>query len=135
MSEAVAHEHREGRCGCLTSGKSNGHSREGSGGRRRSRGRRVRTAPAPFRGQIVQDVAVTVPLDPFMTLTGLAGYTGLSVKTLRRAVNDMPERALPSYRVGAAILVRRSEADAWLAQRRTVGRPSLVAAMRELGLA
>jgi len=86
------------------------------------------------RGIVADRVVVSVPLDPYLSLRATSGYLGLSVKTLRRAVNDPPDRALPCYRVGAAILVRRSEADAWLAQRRTVGRPSLVAAMRELGL-
>ena len=87
------------------------------------------------RGVLAERVVVAVRLDPFLGLRAASEYMGLSVKTLRRAVNDIPDRALPSYRVGASILVRRSEADAWLAQRRTVGRPSLVAAIRELGLA
>jgi len=86
------------------------------------------------RGVLAERVAVSIPLDPYMSLKAASGYMGLSLKTLRRAVNDTPDRALPCYRVGAAILVRRSEADGWLAQRRTVGRPSLVAALRELGL-
>ena len=86
------------------------------------------------RGVIADRVVVSTALDPFLSLKAASDYTGLSVKTLRRAVNDTPDRALPCYRVGAAILVRRSEADAWLLQRRTVGRPSLVRALRELGL-
>jgi excisionase family DNA binding protein len=89
---------------------------------------------AQIRGVLAERVVVSTPLDPFLNLKAANNYTGLSVKTLRRAVNDVPDRALPCYRVGAAILVRRSEVDAWLAQRRTVGRPSLVAALRELGL-
>jgi excisionase family DNA binding protein len=87
------------------------------------------------RGVLAERVAVSMPLDPYLTLKAASAYMGLSVKTLRRAVNDTPDRALPCYRVGAAILVRRSEADAWLAERRTVGRPSLVAALRAMGLA
>jgi excisionase family DNA binding protein len=79
-------------------------------------------------------VVVSTPLDPFLRLDAASQYLGLSVKTLRRAVNDRPDRALPCYRVGAAIVVRRSEADAWMAQRRTLGRPSLLAALREWGL-
>ena len=87
------------------------------------------------RGVLAQRVTISsTPLDPFLTLQAASRYLGLSVKTLRRAVNDNPDRALPCYRVGAAIVVRRSEVDAWMAQRRTVGRPSLVAALRELGL-
>jgi predicted DNA-binding transcriptional regulator AlpA len=87
------------------------------------------------RGVLAERVVVSVPLDPFLSLRAASQYLGLSIKTLRRAVNGPPDAALPCYRVGAVILVRRSEADAWMAQRRTVGRPSLVAAMRELGLA
>jgi excisionase family DNA binding protein len=87
------------------------------------------------RGVLAERVEISTALDPFFNLAAVSSYLGLSVKTLRRAVNDTPDRALPCYRVGTAILVRRSEADAWMAQRRTVGRPSLVAAMRELGLA
>ena len=86
------------------------------------------------RGVVADRVAVSIPLDPYMSLKAASAYMGLSLKTLRRAVNDTPERALPCYRVGAAILVRRSEADGWLAQRRAVGRPSLVRALREMGL-
>jgi excisionase family DNA binding protein len=86
------------------------------------------------RGVLAERVAVSIPLDPFLSLKAASEYMGLSIKTLRRAVNDTPDLALPSYRVGAVILVRRSEADAWLTQRRTVGRPSLVRALRELGL-
>jgi excisionase family DNA binding protein len=93
------------------------------------------TRVGQIRGVLAERVAVSVSLDPFLSLKAASGYLGLSVKTLRRAVNDIPDRALPCYRVGTAILVRRSEADAWMAQRRILGRPSLVAAMRALGLA
>jgi excisionase family DNA binding protein len=86
------------------------------------------------RGILAERVVVSMPLDPFLSLAAASQYLGLSIKTLRRAVNGVPDEALPCYRVGAVILVRRSEVDAWMAQRRTVGRPSLVAAMRELGL-
>ena len=89
---------------------------------------------AQVRGVLADRVVVSTLLDPFLSLKAASEYTGLSVKTLRRAVNEVPDRARPCYRVGTAILVRRSEADAWLAQRRMVGRPSLVVAMRELGL-
>jgi len=93
--------------------------------------------PTPLVGQLrglrVEQVVLATVLDPFLTLKAASEYTGLSVKSLRRAVNAHPIRALPAYRVGTAILVRRSEIDAWLAQHRTVGRPSLVEALRALG--
>ena len=93
-----------------------------------------RAVVGQVRGVLADRVVISVPLDPFLSLRAAGEYIGLSTKTLRRAVNDTPDRALPCYRVGAAILVRRSEVDAWMAQRRSVGRPGLVAAMRELGL-
>jgi len=93
------------------------------------------SAVGQVRGILAERVVVSVPLDPFLSLTAASQYLGLSIKTLRRAVNGAPDEALPCYWVGAVILVRRSEVDAWMAQRRMVGRPSLVAAMRELGLA
>jgi excisionase family DNA binding protein len=95
----------------------------------------VTAAAGQVRGVLAERVVISsTPLDPFLSLKAASDYLALSVKTLRRAVNDSPDRALPSYRVGAAIVVRRSEADAWMAQRRTVGRPSLARAVRELGL-
>ena len=89
---------------------------------------------AQVRGILAERVVLSTSLDPFLNLKAASDYTQLSVKTLRRAVNDTPERALPCYRVGAAIILRRSELDAWIVARRTVGRPSLVVAMRSMGL-
>jgi excisionase family DNA binding protein len=89
---------------------------------------------AQVRGVLAERVVISTLLDPFLSLRAAADYTGISVKTLRRGVNDAPDCALPAYRIGTAIILRRSELDAWLVQRRTVGRPSLVAAMRALGL-
>jgi hypothetical protein len=51
-----------------------------------------------------------------------------------RAGNGPPDWALPHYRVGNKILVRRSEFDRWLDGHRHRGRPSLEKALRELGL-
>jgi hypothetical protein len=65
-----------------------------------------------------------VPLDPYLSLRALAGYSGLSVRKLRDLVND-PAHPLPCYRVGGKLLVRRSEYDAWVARYRRVGNPDL----------
>ena len=89
---------------------------------------------AQVRGILAERVVVSTLLDPFLSLKAAGEYSGLSVKTLRRAVNGAPDRALPCYRVGTAIIIRRSEVDSWMAQHRTIGRPSLIIAMRRLGL-
>ena len=52
--------------------------------------------------------------DGYLPLKALAGYSGLSVRTLRGYLAH-PSRALPHYRVGGKLLVRRSEFDAWIA--------------------
>jgi excisionase family DNA binding protein len=86
------------------------------------------------RGPIVDRVVLSSPADPLLTLTALAEYSGLSKTALLRAINQVPDRALPCYRVGNKILVRRSEFDRWLETYRHRGRPSLEKALAELGL-
>ena len=70
--------------------------------------------------QLVETVSVTVPLDPWLSLQAAAGYSCLSVRTLRGWLSHH-ERPLPCYRVGGKILVRRSELDRWLETFRRVG--------------
>lgn len=53
--------------------------------------------------------------DAYLPLVALADYAGLSVRTLRGYLTH-PIHALPSYRIGGRILVRRSEFDAWAQQ-------------------
>jgi hypothetical protein len=96
---------------------------------RRTRGPRIGRGgsskpPTLLRGPVADGVAVTVPLDPYLSLRALAGYSGLSVRKLRDLCND-PAHPLPCYRVGGKILVRRSEYDAWVARYRQVGDPDL----------
>jgi len=79
-------------------------------------------------------VVITTDLDPFLPLRALAGYAGLSVRTLRQYLDLPPDQALPCYRVGGKILVRRSEFDAWVSQYQSRGRPVIAHALRELGL-
>lgn len=67
--------------------------------------------------RIIEAVNLTTDLDPWLSLKGLAGYSSLSRRTIQDLVND-PSDPLPSYRVGAKILVRKSEFDAWMARRR-----------------
>jgi hypothetical protein len=73
------------------------------------------------RGVLVERVIVSTPLDPFLSITALADYSGLSVRKLREHLSD-PSRPLPSYRVGGKIVVRRSEFDAWISAYRQTGR-------------
>src|SRR3989441_6805490 len=59
---------------------------------------------AQVRGVLAERVVVSTALDPFLSLRALAGYAGLSVRTLREYL-DQPTRPLPHYRVGGKILV------------------------------
>lgn len=51
----------------------------------------------------------------FLSLRGLAAYSGLSVRTLRALVHRAAG-PLPYYQIANKILVRRSEFDAWMRQ-------------------
>src|SRR5262249_20625211 len=65
--------------------------------------------------------AKVAQLDPYLPLSALADYSGLSVRTLRDCLGDST-RPLPHYRLGdkGKIVVRVSEFDEWLsAYRRT----------------
>ena len=73
------------------------------------------------RGMLVNEVVLSTLLDPYLALRALAGYSGLSVRTLRDYLVD-PMRPLPCYRVGGKIVVRRSEFDAWIGAYRESGR-------------
>ena len=66
---------------------------------------------------VLGTVAVSLPLDPWLDLRALTGYLSLSRRTLHEFVNE-PADPLPTYRVGAKLLARRSEVDAWMARRR-----------------
>ena len=79
---------------------------------------------AAARGRVVRDMAVSIPLDPYLSLKALVGYSGLSVRKLREYLDDLAH-PLPCYRVGGKILVRRSEFDAWMAAYRQRGRADL----------
>jgi len=94
----------------------------------------VRHHVAQIRGILADQVAVSIPLDPFLSLKALACYAGLSVRSLRQFTDLPPDQALPCYRLPGKILVRRSEFDAWMEHYRSRGRPSLTRALRELGL-
>ncbi len=67
--------------------------------------------------KVIEAVSLTTDLDPYLSLKGLAGYASLSRRMLQDLVNDTTD-PLPSYRVGAKILVRKSDFDRWMARRR-----------------
>ncbi len=70
---------------------------------------------------VVDELAVTTPLDPYFSLRTLAEYSGCSVRWLRDRLTD-PHHPLPCYRLpGGKILIRRSEFDNWLAKYRREG--------------
>lgn len=87
------------------------------------------------RGFVPERIVISTVLDPYLSLRALAAYSGLSRRTLRTYLERLPNEAPPCYRLGGKILVRKSEFDAWIAQFRAQGRPSLAKAIRELGLA
>jgi hypothetical protein len=72
--------------------------------------------------------------DEYLTLTQLAAYSKISERQLRNYLGLPPGQALPCYRPGRKVLVRRGEFDAWFAQYRQRGKPVLTRVLRELGL-
>jgi hypothetical protein len=86
------------------------------------------TPVAPKVGQdrprlaVIEGVAITTPLDPYLTLRVLAAYSGCSVRWLRDRLVDA-HHALPCFRLpGGKVLVRRSDFDGWVSRYRAVGR-------------
>jgi hypothetical protein len=73
---------------------------------------------------------ITVPLDPYLSLRALNGYSGLSVRKLREYLTH-PSNPLPCYRPGGKVLVRRSEFDAWVAIFRQRGRADIEAIVND----
>jgi len=63
--------------------------------------------------RVIEAVHLTTDLDPFLSLKGLAGYSGMSVRKLRDCLTR-PVSPLPCYRVDGKILVRRSDFDRWV---------------------
>ena len=82
----------------------------------------MRDEVAQVRGVLAERVVVSTMLDPWLSLTALAQYSGLSRKTLLRLIAH-EEKPLPHYRLTdtGKIVIRRSEFDAWMEQYRRVG--------------
>jgi hypothetical protein len=77
----------------------------------------------------VDQIQLMTPLDPYLTLRGLASYCGCSVKWLRQRLTDASD-PLACYRVAGKILVRRSEFDAWIERFRQAGDPGVERLLR-----
>jgi len=87
---------------------------------------------AQVRGVLAEQVIVSSPLDPFLTLRALAAYAGMSPRWLRAQLTD-GRHPLPCYRLpGGKILVRRSEFDAWMTVYRQVGNPEVERIVRDV---
>jgi excisionase family DNA binding protein len=79
----------------------------------------------------MNQISIAVNLDPYLSLKGLARYSSLSIRKLREYLS-LALNALPHYRIGGKILVRRSEFDAWIAQYRRVGSQDILKIADEL---
>jgi len=80
--------------------------------------------PAPTHRDAADSPAPPATTPPeereLLTIKQLVAYNALSERTLRDYIKA-PLRALPCYRIGVKVLVRRSEFDAWMLQHRQVG--------------
>ena len=72
--------------------------------------------------------------DEYLTLAQLEAYSKISGRQLRKYLALPPNQALPCYRPGRKVLVRRSEFDIWFARYRQRGKPVIARILRELGL-
>lgn len=77
----------------------------------------------------IDSVAMTLPLDPYLSLRAAANYCGLSTRFLRGRI---AEGQLPHYRPGGKVLVRRSHLDTWLEQFKRVGTQDVDAAVDDI---
>jgi hypothetical protein len=67
--------------------------------------------------RIIEGAVIQTEWDPLMDLRGLSAYSALSRRTLQDLITDTSD-PIPSFRVGAKILVRKGEFDKWLVRRR-----------------
>lgn len=77
----------------------------------------------------VDQVTVHLDLDPWLSLKAAASYCNLSTRFLRARI---AEGALPHYRPGGKVLIRRSHLDAWLEQFKRIGAQDLDAAVDDI---
>jgi hypothetical protein len=71
--------------------------------------------------------------DQYLPLAQLVVYSGMSRHTLRRFITASADAALPCYRPGGKIMVKRSEFDAWMGRHRAVGDVAVNQLLSEMG--
>ena len=72
----------------------------------------------------VDKLAVTIVHDAYLSVRGLSGYSGCSIRWLRDRLVD-PRHPLPHFKFpGGKILIRKSQFDSWLAKYRRVAKAS-----------
>ena len=77
------------------------------------------------RPLVVDKLAVTIVHDAYLSVRGLSGYSGCSIRWLRDRLIDS-SHPLPHFKFpGGRILIRKSEFDDWLAKYRRVVKASL----------
>jgi hypothetical protein len=69
--------------------------------------------------------------DAYYSLKRLTAYSGMSIRTLRTYLKD-GVHPLPHFKVGAKILVKRSDFDAWITTFRQVRTSRVDALLSEL---
>lgn len=77
----------------------------------------------------VDQVVVSLSLDPYLSLRAAASYCGLSIRFLRGRI---AEGHFPHYRPGGKVLIRRSHLDSWLEQFKRVGAQDLDPMVNEI---
>ena len=83
----------------------------------RSIDERLREILAVLQGRFVS---------PWLSYEEASAYSGLSVRTLRRAARD-PDRPLPVRYVSDRVLIHRDDLDSWLRSAPTSRRPEAIA--------
>ena len=69
--------------------------------------------------------------DAYFPLKVLSGYSGVSVRTLRKYLSH-PAQPLPYYQVGGKVLIKRSDFDQWISRFRAAKPASLDAVVEEV---
>jgi excisionase family DNA binding protein len=71
----------------------------------------------------------------YLTVKQAAQYASLSERTIRSMIARDTVNALPVRRIGRKVLIHLGEFDNYLEQYRVSGRPGVVRALREIGIA